>query len=163
MRWLLLACCVAACGGSPANVAGSYTVAITNGMNGCGFQNWTVGAQSTNIGVTVAQGDPDPSAATADVTGLTGSYLDAVLGSHTYTGSVDGNELRLKLYGTRSYTSGNCAYTINSSLAATLTGDALAGSIAYTSSTNGSPDCATIQGCTSTQQFNGTRPPTATP
>ena len=146
------------CGSSPANVAGSYTVAVTNGANGCAFPNWTVDAQSTNIGVTITQPSRE-SSATADITGVTGVYVTATLGSSTFTGDVDGPDLHLKLYGTRSYAMNTCSYTINASLTAALTGDALAGSIDYTSSTNSSPDCGTITGCSSTQNFNGTRPP----
>jgi hypothetical protein len=85
--------------------------------------------------------------------------MDATLGSHTFTGDVSGNDISLKLFGTRSYTQSSCAYTINATLSGTLAGDALAGQILYTTSTNSSPDCGTIQGCKSTQAYNGSRPP----
>jgi hypothetical protein len=151
---------IAACGSStPANVAGSYTIAVTNRDNGCKLQNWTVGDMASNIGVTVTQ---DGSTATATVNGVTGGYLTLALGSNVFTGNVDGDFLRLTLFGTRSQSSGNCTWTYNAVLGGTLTGDILQGSIDYEAKTNGNPDCTTmgITGCASSQDFNGTRPPT---
>ena len=53
----------------------------------------------------------------------------------------------------------NCTYTYNADLGGKLSGDAISGTIDYTPKTNGSPDCSSIEGCTSTQNFSGTRPP----
>lgn len=148
---------LAACGSSdPADVAGEYTIALTNRDNGCELANWTVGAQSTGVTVTITQ---EGSRATADVTGGGGLILDAVLGASVYTGEVDGNELLLELFGTRSQMRGNCTLTFNSEIDATLAGDALAGRIDYKAATNDNPDCAAVEGCVSFQEFNGTRPP----
>ncbi len=156
----LILVALAACGStSPANVAGSYTIAVTNHDNGCNLGNWTVGNMSSGIPVTITQ---DGTAATATVTGVTGGYLDLALGDHNFTGTVDGDFMSLTLFGTRSQTAGNCTYTYNAVLGATLTNDALEGAIDYESKTNGNPDCTSmgITGCKSEQAFNGTRPPT---
>lgn len=153
----LAAAALAACSSSPANVAGDYTVAVTNRDNGCNLANWTVGSSASNIGVTITQSGAD---AQATVNGLTGAYVSAALGSNVFVGTVDGDHLSLTLFGTRSQTMGNCTFTYNADLAADLNVDALTGTIDYTAKGNNNPDCATITGCVSRQDFNGTRPPT---
>ena len=147
---------VSACGSDPVDAAGNYSLAVTSRENGCGFDNWTEGESATNIGLVITQ---DGEAITGTVTGLTGSFLTLVLGDNVFRGSVDGDELTMTIYGTRSGTEGNCTYTLNATATATLDGDVLAGDIRYTAATNGNPDCAALEGCTSRQQFNGTRPP----
>ena len=154
---LLLATGLAACGGEdPAWVAGDYTISVTNHENGCNFANWQEGDTTTGIALTVTQSGDD---VTGDVGGATGTWLDLTIGSSTYTGAVDGDHLTMTLFGTNPNTVGECSYFVNSTVTATLSGDALQGEITYTPSTNGHPDCATVNGCVSSQAFNGTRPP----
>lgn len=141
----------------PADVAGSYTIAVTNGANGCNLNDWTEGNTAEGIPVTITQ---DGESATAVVEGLTGAFLAIAFGSNQYSGDVSGNGLNLTLYGTNSVTEGNCTYTYNSVIDADLLGDILQGEIRYEAATTGNPDCAEIEGCASIQQFNGTRPPT---
>jgi hypothetical protein len=97
--------------------------------------------------------------ATATVMGGGGLVLDAVLGGNAFSGKVDGDALDLTLAGTRSNTTGNCTFTYNGEIKATLMTDALTGRINYVAATNGNSDCASIQGCLTFQDFNGTRPP----
>jgi hypothetical protein len=159
----LLACILllGACGGDPADVAGDYAVSLTNRENACSFQNWTEGETSTGIPVVITQGvDAEADTATAVVGGAAGLYLDVVLGSRTDTGDVDGSNLHLTLFGTNSFNQNQCTYTVNSEIDASLDGDVLTGNILYHASTNSSPDCGTLEGCESRQEFNGTRPPT---
>src|SRR5688572_22727127 len=144
------------CGGEDADVAGDFSIAVTNRDNGCEFDNWMEDETSANIPVTITQ---DGSAVTATIEGLTGSFVEAVLGSRSYEGEVDGNDLFLELFGSRAANQGNCAFTINSEIDATISGDALEGRINYKAATNGNPDCDTLEGCVSFQDFNGTRPP----
>jgi hypothetical protein len=150
---LLLALGVVGCGGDPVDVAGNYTVAVTNRDNGCNFANWTVGEEFPGIPVVVTQ---DGGHATAVVTGPTGGFMVLVLGSNSYQGSVDGDELDLTLYGTRSQTTGTCTFTYTSEIVATSDGDLLTGRINYRPQGNGSPDCTE---CLTYQDFNGIRPP----
>lgn len=150
--WLLV---LAACGG-PADVGGNYTIALTNRDNGCTFQGWNVGDQTTGVSVVITQSG---SSVSADVKDLASVGLDAALGSHTFTGSVNGDKLSLAITGTKAQSMGNCAFTYNATITATSSGDALTGRIDYTAATNGNSDCATLQGCLSFQDFNGTRPP----
>jgi len=155
-RLALLVIACTACGGSDADVSGNFNVAVTNRDNGCNFQNWTVGNSANGIAVTVTQ---DGSNVTATVGGVTGGLLDLVLGGHAYTGVVDGNDLDLNLIGTRSMLMGNCTFTYNSEIAASISGDVLTGEIHYRGAGNGNSDCTSITGCDSFQDFNGNRPP----
>ncbi len=154
-RWISFVFVATACT-STANVAGNYTVAVTNRDNNCAFPGWTVGAQSTGVMVTITQSG---NGATAIVMGGGGFILDALIGSHTFAGSVSGDKVDLKATGSKPQTQGNCTYTVNGEITGTLTGDALMGSIYYTGQGNGMTDCAGITGCTSFQDFSGSRPP----
>jgi len=153
-----LACLVilAGCGSDPADVTGHYTVNVTDEANGCNLSNFTQGQSSTNIPVDVTQDGGD---VTLTLTGAVGDYVNLVLGSNVFSGTVDGSHVAATLFGTRSQTMNGCAFTYNAELDGDLAGDTMTGSISYTPKTNGSPDCASIEGCTSTQNFNGTRPP----
>jgi hypothetical protein len=146
------------CGGSPADVAGNYTVSVTNAANGCNLASWTEGNSATNIPVTITQ---DGDTAVATIEGLTGTYVMAALGSRSFTGQVSGSDLDLELVGTNPLTMGNCTYTYNALLAGTIDGDVITGTITYTAATNDQPDCAGIEGCESVQNMNGTRPPSS--
>ena len=152
----LVAACLIGCGSDPADVAGSYTIAVTNADNGCNFTDWTVGDTTEGIRVSITQ---DGASATAVVEGITGTFLTLALGSNQYNGDVDGNSLYLTLYGTTTATEGNCTFTYNSIIDAGISGDVLTGDIRYEAATVGNPDCAAIEGCVTLQHFNGTRPP----
>ena len=162
MRANVVSLCVltalAGCGGSPADVAGSYTVSVTNGPNGCPFMNWTVGESATNIPVTIAQ---DGSDATATVEGGVGTVLMLGLGSRMFAGEVSGSGLDLDLLGTQTLTSGSCEYHYNAHLDGSIDGDVITGTITYTGVSDDLPDCDAINNCESTQDFNGTRPPSS--
>ena len=45
-------------------------------------------------------------------------------------------------------------------LGALLGSSDFSGTIDYTPDTNGSPECAAVEGCMAVQRFNGNRPPT---
>jgi hypothetical protein len=156
MKRLILLVSLAACGGDPVDAEGTYTLSVTNKENGCNFANWTVGDTATNIQAVINQ---EGSHANADVMGGTRAVLDFILGDHIFSGDVDGNELDLVILGTRSVTMGNCTLTVDSNLLAELDGDVLTGHIDYHYHGNGNSDCAPYDGCTTTQDMNGTRPP----
>jgi hypothetical protein len=156
MKRLLGIAVLVGCGGSdPVDAEGTYSVGITNRENGCNFSSWTVGEMTSGIPVVITQ---NGSAAIAEVQGLAAIALDLRLGSHSFSGDVDGNHLDLLLAGTRSMTTGNCTYTYDGRIDANLIGDALSGNIYYTSAGNGHSDCAALE-CTSRQEFSGSRPP----
>ena len=153
VRWLWLWLCVAACSSDDFNAAGDYTVTVTDGNNGCNLPNWTSGATSSAT-VTVTQSQNN---VTAVVNGVAGVALNLGLGSNSFTGKIDGGDLDLHLFGTRINTAGNCTYTLNAEIRASVNGNNLSGQIDYTSATNGNPDCATIGKCDSFQDLSGMR------
>jgi hypothetical protein len=147
---------VCACSSNPTNVAGSYSVQLTNGSNGCMFANYTVGSDTMNVPVTITQ---NGSTATATVSGVAGDYLNLTLGSDSFTGNVDGSSLDLQLTGTRALSTGNCAYTYNATLMAELSDNSISGTVDYTADTNNGSDCGALVGCITTQNLAGSRPP----
>jgi hypothetical protein len=153
---LILWICATACGGDEdANVAGDFTIAVTNRDNGCNLESWTTGASNSAL-VTLTQVMTD---VTATVTGVPAIVLEAAIGGHVFAGKVSGNSLDLHLFGTRSKMSGNCTYTYNAEIHAVIDGDVLTGQIDYVAATNANPDCQGITNCRTFQDFNGTRPP----
>jgi hypothetical protein len=155
MRSIALLVLAAACTSSPANVAGNYSVAVTNRTDMCGI-NWMVGGQATGVQVTITQSGGN---ATAIVMGGGGVGLDILLGVNALTGTVSGDNVDLRATGTATHMAGNCTYTLNGEIRGTLSGDALMGTIQYTGQGNGASACAGITGCVSSQDFSGTRPP----
>jgi len=145
-----------ACTSTPANIAGDYTVGVTNRDNGCNFPNWTVGGMTAGVDVKIAESGSN---VTADVTGGTGAVLDFAFGSSAFTGPIDGNMLDLTLEGTRVQQTGTCTYTYNGEIIATANGDTMTGRINYTPATNGNSSCTAVAGCLTYQEFNGSRPP----
>lgn len=154
--FILLIALLAACTSDPVDAEGTYTVSVTNRENGCNFDNWTVGNSASNINAVINQ---EGTKAGVDVMGVTGAYLDLILGSHVFNGNVDGDEIDVTILGTRSAVTGNCTFTLDARLHATLDGDVLTGRIDYSKHGNGNSDCAPINGCITYQDMNGTRPP----
>lgn len=151
---------VAACGtDDPADVAGNFTVAVTNRDNGCNLGNWTVGDSSAGIPVTIAQ---DGENVTATVMGLTGGGLTLALGSNMFSGKIVDDEMNLDLFGERPQMQNTCTFTYNAKIRGNVENDTIEGRVEYRAATTtpSNPDCADIQGCLSFQEFNGTRPPT---
>ena len=156
--FLIALVCIAAPGcGEPANVAGSYTVAVTNGANGCSFDNYVEGDTAQGIPVTITQSGET---ATAVVEGITALGLTLLFGSNQFEGEVSGSSLYLQVFGSNSFSEGNCTFTYNGVIDAELSGDVLTGELRYQAATVDNPDCASIEGCVTVQRFNGTRPPT---
>lgn len=137
---------------------GTFTVSTKNGQGTC-LPNWTPDQTATNISVDITQNGDQ---VTATVTGVAAVALNTAWGNgaNVYQGTISGTELHLVARGTRSLSSGSCAFTVDATLNATVSGDVLTGDIVYTPNTNSSPDCATVSGCALHQTFNGTRPPT---
>jgi hypothetical protein len=154
--FLLLAAILAGCGGDPVDAEGTFTISVTNKDNGCNFDNWNVGDSASNIQVNITQ---EGESAIASVEGATKGVLDFWLGDHSFSGNVDGDHLDLTLVGTRSRMTGNCTWTVDAVLDATLDGDIIKGRLNYTGNGNSNTDCAAITGCVTYQDFNGTRPP----
>ncbi len=148
--------CSSSASGPPANVAGTYTVSVTNRENGCNVASFTPGLMTTGVTVQVTQNGAQIS---ADVMGLAGVYLTAGVGSSTLVGSLDG--AKASLTASANHTTGMCAYTTTATASMTFNGDTMQGSITYTDSGNGSSDCGVVQSCMNLQNFAGSRPPSS--
>jgi len=158
IRWYVAVVGLTACGAlAPANVAGNYTISLTKRANGCNIMPWTMGEMTSAVPMTITQNN---SAITGMVTGGSGAVLDVILGSHTFTGAAAGTSFVMSLHGTTQGHSGNCAYTYTATVNGVLSGDVVTGTLDLTPETNKGTDCATLEGCKTTQDFNGTRPPT---
>ena len=138
----------------PANIAGTYTVAVTDGQNGCAFPNFTQGTVTNGIPFTVTQ---NGASATGTVGGVVGVYLGLTFGNNVFTGTVLGNGFLLKLTGTNTLNQGSCAYTLDAVASGSIVGSAISGQIDYTSVTNNSAACGSLVGCHTDQTFSGTR------
>lgn len=143
-------------GCAPADVAGNYSVNVTNGANGCSLDNWMEGSTSSNIPLLVTQSDDQVQ---LDVQGLTGTYLDLVLGSSLFNGDVSGSQITAALIGSNTGRQGSCSYTVTVDLDARVDGDFIQGELTWRPVTNRHPDCGVLETCRNTQQFNGSRPP----
>jgi len=157
--WILTALLVTGCGTDDANVAGNFTVALTNGPNGCNIANYTAGTMTSGITMTATQAS---SMLTITVTGLGAALaLDALLGANknVFTGTVSGTSIGVDSIGTKSNTMGNCTFTYNAHITGDLDGDVLRGRIEYRAADNGNSDCTSVHGCLTYQDYNGTRPP----
>lgn len=152
----ILQACSSSDSAPPADVHGNYTLNETNGPSTCPLQNWNQGASTSGIPVTLTQNGTSVS---GDVGGAGAVFLDLYCGNAHLEGTVSGSTLDLHLTGTRSLSSGSCAFTIDAHLVATVDNDALTGSITYAPNTNTSPDCAAIATCSARMNLNGTRPP----
>lgn len=139
---------------SPASVAGTYTVNVTDGQNGCNIPNFTSGAMTSDISVVVSACG---SQVCANVQGVSGFFLSVGVGTSTLTGSIQGNTATLTA--SASHANATCMYTTTATATLTFDGNTMQGTMTYTDSGNGSPDCGVAQQCTSEQTFAGSRPP----
>jgi hypothetical protein len=157
MKVSLLCATAALAGCAPADVAGTYSGAVTNRENGCSLDNWTAGASTSGITMAVTQSG---ASVTTDVQGLARVVLDLFTGnSEPLRGEATGNGFFAAKNGTRAMQMGECVYTSRVEARATLAGNALEGTVTYRYQTNGVAACATLTACTSVQAFSFVRPP----
>ena len=141
--------------GFTADVAGVYTVAITNGTSTCNFPNWMDGKETSGIGLTITQSGQTIQ---GTLDGIWGAFYMLAFGSANFDGTIKGNTLTMTNYGSRTQSTGNCSYTYNATVQGTQTGDSISGTITYSAATNNNPDCSAVQ-CSASQKFSGSRPP----
>lgn len=143
-------------GCAPADVAGNYSLSVTNGDNGCDVNGWTVGESNANVPSVITQ---DEGAVQVEVQGVSGTFLNLAVGSNRFAGDVAGDRIAAELIGDNSNREGECVYTWTIDLDATVTGDVIEGELSWRPVTNGHPDCGLLETCRNQQAFNGTRPP----
>mgnify|MGYP001298779192 CR=1 FL=1 len=152
-----LASSLAGCGSDPADVEGVWSVNLTNGADQCmvGSSSWMEGASTSGVPLTITQ---DGASATGTLDGVAGTYADVAFGSRTFTGTVSGSHVDMRLTG-RASSVGGCAYTLVADLEADVSGDTMSGRIVWHADTNSSPDCMHLATCENVQAMNGARPP----
>lgn len=138
-----------------ADVAGNYTIALTNDESTCAFSNWEEGNETSGIGLAITQ-DGQELRGTLD--GLAGAFFVLWLGSADFDGTIQGRALSLTNYGEVPKQQGNCSFTYNAVVKAKQNADTIEGTITYSPQTNGNPDCAAVE-CSASQRFSGVRPP----
>ncbi|MDP3274762.1 MAG: hypothetical protein Q8Q09_06160 [Deltaproteobacteria bacterium] len=144
-------------GCAPADVAGNYTGALTNGSNDCNLSNFTPGDTSSGITLNVTQSGANVS---AEVTGLAALALAAFTGNNMpFVGSVSGTGFFVSRRGTNAMSRGTCAYTTAIDVSAQLNGNTLAGTVQYFYQTNNAADCRELSTCRTTQNIAFVRPP----
>ena len=153
-----VACSSSSFQSSPVDLSGNYTVDITNADNGCMFTSWMQGASARGVALAVQQ---EGSTATGTVTGVSGLYLDVLLGTHQFSGTVDGSTFTMTAIGSNAVKDMMCSFTFKATVTGTLDGDAIQGNITYTETTNGSSDCGYHSTCSSVQNYAGIRAPGA--
>lgn len=141
--------------GFTTDVAGDYTVAITNGSSSCNFSDWQEGKGTSGIELTLTQ---DGSNVHGTLGGVTGAFFSLVFGSAEFDGTIHGRSFELENFGSRPSTSGNCVFTYDSKVEGTQSGDSISGTITYSTQTNQNPDCDAAE-CAASQRFSGSRPP----
>jgi hypothetical protein len=145
-------------GETPENVAGDYTVGLTNVHNTCPTmaESWTDGAMTEGVDFLITQKGVTISAETMGNPAL---YFLLLLGSNEFTGEIHGSHFVLTNHGTKEYTYDACSYTIDAVVEGDLEGDSIAGTLTYTPIIKASPDCEGYT-CAAEQTFTGVRPPT---
>jgi len=155
---LLPVLALAGCGSDDeftADVAGTYTIALTNDASTCAFDNWKEGPQLGTIGFAITQ---DGKKIQGTLDGGPAFFFDFWLGSHDFDGTIQGRALTLTNYGENPKQQGNCSFTYNATVKANQNADTIEGTITYSPQTNGNPDCAAVE-CSASQRFSGSRPP----
>jgi hypothetical protein len=144
-----------ACGNStPTNFAGTYTLTTTENANDCNLANWTPGSTTTFTAVFTQDG----TAAQLTVQGAVALFLDLVVGTATFQGTVSGNTFTTELIGTKSATEGACSYTSNIAISATLDSNSvISGTLTLTPVTNGDPSCGAKNTCSNGETISGNR------
>jgi hypothetical protein len=153
MKRYLALLVAAACGSDPAQIAGTYTVELTNGADGCNYGS-TPGQQTSGVQVVFTQSG---TSVTATVNGAAGGLLGLAIGSNIFMGAIDGDALDLTITGTTPHSTGNCAFTRNAAIVASYANNSINGVVNYTNADNHNSDC--LEGCVSVQNFAGSRPP----
>jgi hypothetical protein len=137
------------------NLAGSYTVSVTNADNGCMIQNWEAGKSTSDIPFLIEQQDKNLN---GTLQGLAGAALFLSIGTNMFVGTATGSDFDITAHGTTMHAQGTCMYELNAEIQGSISGDLISGTIKYAPATSNDPACASLQ-CSSTQNFNGTRPP----
>ena len=76
-----------------------------------------------------------------------------------FEGTGPDRSVTLTRGGSAPFSQDSCGYTLNATLTATVSGDVIQGNLRHTAATDDSSDCADLEGCSTRQEFDKTRPP----
>jgi hypothetical protein len=138
-------------------IAGSYSVTLVNGVNGCAFDNIQPGNATPGVPLTITQ-EPGGQLGRATFGGFPAVFYAFAFGSADYAIRVSGRRLSGLIVGTRSAVRDGCTVTYNATLEASVEGDLIRGRVFFSSVPSGEPSCAKAL-CTTDQSFSGTLPP----
>lgn len=151
---------ITACGGDEsegaADFSGNYSVAVTNRTNDCQYDGFEIGKSAQNVAFEISQSG---STASGKMTGLAGDFYLFLFGIGTLQGEVVGDTVSLSSVGTAELVKNGCKFFVRAQIDATITGDAVNGTVTYSNETAEMPQCQPLSGCTSTQALSGNRPP----
>lgn len=142
---------------APADLAGDYTVTLTNVSNTCpGVPGWE-DDQMTELEYDIRQNGAELSAA---VQGNAALEVVVLTGADEFNGSIHGNSFVLTDVGPNVTTVGTCSYTVNAVVSGAVDGDAITGKVIYRPQLSADPscnaDCAPYD-CEVEQDYAGTR------
>jgi hypothetical protein len=140
-------------GEPPVDVAGEYTVSLTNGTNDCQTM-WREGVTTDGVLFTVRQNGTQLS---AEADGDAAVSLVVLTGTNRFDGSIHGHAFTLTARGPTVFSAGNCSYTVNAVVEGTIDGDTIEGTLTYSPVIGTDPACAQYD-CAAVQDYTGTRP-----
>lgn len=141
---------------TPANLAGDYSVDLTNEYNDCAtmVMKWMDGAVSEDVPFTITQNGVHVSAETMGAPAI--AFL-LLTGSLPFEGEIHGSHFLLVNTGTKLYDFDACSYTINATVEGDVDGDTITGTLVYSPVVGDDPACHDYA-CRAEQSFTGTRP-----
>ncbi len=139
--------------GTPVDVAGEYTVSLTNTSNDC-MMPWKDGATTNGVLFTIRQTGTQLK---AEADGDAALSLVLLTGTNLFDGDVHGNGFTLLAQGPTVFSAGNCMYTVNATVEGTIEGNTIHGTLTYAPVVSSDPECAQYA-CAAVEDFTGARP-----
>jgi hypothetical protein len=139
--------------GTPVDVAGEYTVSLTNTTNDC-MMPWKDGATTNGVLFTIRQTGTQ---LTAEADGDAALSLVLLTGTNLFDGNIHGNGFTLVADGPTVFQAGNCMYNVDATVEGTIVDNIIHGTLTYSPVFGSDPECAQYA-CTAVEDFTGTRP-----
>ena len=142
---------------TPADLAGDYSVDLTNEYNDCATMamNWMAGSVSEDVPFSITQNGVHISAETMGAPAIAFLLLTGTL---PFEGEIHDSHFVLVNTGTKVYDFDDCSYTINATVEGDLDGDTITGTLVYSPVVGDDPACHDYA-CRAEQSFTGTRSP----
>jgi hypothetical protein len=141
---------------TPADIAGDYTVALTNHENTCPDvpDTWE-GGMTEGVPFSIEQHGVK---LTAETMGPSALAFIVRTGTNAFAGEIHDSHFVLTDHGTKEDMYGDCTYTLDVIVEGDLDGDTITGTVTYEPVISDSPACEDYD-CAAVQGFAGARPP----